>query len=483
MSASPTSSLFVKVSGPDPPALPKLWPLPVNYTHGATTVTVNPSLSFQPTSKSAILLKAISRYNDLIFTERSAVSSEQGALSSLVIDVSSEDDTLQLETDESYTLEIGSNTTSSATLSAKTVYGAMRGLETFSQLVQYNHDTNSYEIQNAPWTIFDKPRFQHRGILMDTARHYLPEQTIKALIDSLSYAKLNVLHWHAVDAQSFPIECKKFPKLWEGSWTKKERYTQEQLARIVQYAKERGVRVMVEFDGPAHAFSWGVGYPSLLPANYAQSLTCENVCPISPCDVPLDPSNELTFSVLEALHYEMTGGSAEQGIFTDNFYHLGGDEVQTGCWDESQQIRDFMRGNNFTSYEQLYMYFVKRVQDTVRKYGRTPVHWEEVFNHFGTKLPKDTIIHIWLDHKTLAKVVSAGYRGILSNFDVWYLDHLKVDWTKFYLNDPFQNIASTAQQNLVLGGEVCMWGETVDPSAIFTKIWPRAAAFAERVEL
>jgi hexosaminidase len=104
-----------------------------------------------------------------------------------------------------------------------------------------------------------------------------------------------------------------------------------------------------------------------------------------------------------------------------------------------------------------------------------------VFLHFGSKLDNNTIIHIWLDHATLAKVVAAGYRGILSNSDVWYLDHLTVPWQSFYANEPYEGITDPTQQALVLGGEVCMWGETVDTSDIFNTIWPRAAAAAERL--
>merc|ERR1711974_168357 len=83
--------------------------------------------------------------------------------------------------------------------------------------------------------------------------------------------------------------------------------------------------------------------------------------------------------------------------------------------------------------------------------------------------------------ETLAKVVAAGYRGILSNEADWYLDHLDVTWDTMYTNEPFANISDPAQQALVLGGEACMWGETVDTSDIFQTVYPRAAAVAERL--
>ena len=67
-----------------------------------------------------------------------------------------------------------------------------------------------------------------------------------------------MLHWHVVDAQSFPFESRAYPALWDGAYSRRERYTREDVASIVQYARARGVRVIVEFDMPGHADSWCV---------------------------------------------------------------------------------------------------------------------------------------------------------------------------------------------------------------------------------
>jgi hexosaminidase len=94
--------------------------------------------------------------------------------------------------DESYSLVV---TLNSITITAKTIFGAIYGLETFSQLVQYNFVSQRYEIGSAPWNIMDFPQFQYRGILIDTSRHYYPLSTLKRAVDALGFAKLNVLHW------------------------------------------------------------------------------------------------------------------------------------------------------------------------------------------------------------------------------------------------------------------------------------------------
>jgi len=339
-------------------------------------------------------------------------------------------------------------------------------LETLSQLILFNFETKYYQIANTPWVIQDEPRFSHRGLLLDTSRHYEPITTIKGVITSLSFAKMNVLHWHIVDSNSFPFESLSFPNLWDGAYSEQEKYTQDDVTEIVEYAKDRGVRVMIEFDLPGHAASWCAGYP--------------DICPSPTCTQPLDPSSAQTWEVLGGLLGEITGGSQGAGLLPDNFVHLGGDEVDTGCWTNTPHVQQWLTANNMTT-QQAYMYFVEQAHQMIIPAGRNPVNWEEVFNNFGSALDKETIVHVWLDFDTLAAVVAAGYRGILSNNDVWYLDHLDTTWEQFYLNEPFTKISDPTQQTLVLGGEVCMWGETVDTSDVYNTVWPRAAAAAERL--
>jgi len=199
------------------------------------------------------------------------------------------------------------------------VYGVLRGLESFSQLVRFNFDKEEYEVANGPWKIDDSPRFPHRGLMIDTARHFETLPSIRGIIDSLTYAKLNVLHWHMSDSQSFPFQSKSHPLLWKGAWSDQERYTQADVASIVEYARLRGVRVMVEFDMPGHAAAWCIGYPQ--------------ICPSTSCPQPLNVANNFTFKLISDLLMECTGGKTSTpgkpyGLFPSNMIHLGGDEVR-----------------------------------------------------------------------------------------------------------------------------------------------------------
>ncbi|KAL2622433.1 hypothetical protein R1flu_002638 [Riccia fluitans] len=445
-----------------------VWPMPAEWTSGEGTLIVDPKLELVvqgSLSESDVMEEAFERYCGHIFVHQTIMNlrlpSDVPILQRLVINVISDSQTLQLGTDESYTLTIpASDKASDVYLEASNIYGALRGLETFSQLCRFNFETKFVQIPRTPWSIRDKPRFQFRGLLIDTSRHYLPLETIKKVIDSMAYAKLNVLHWHIVDTQSFPLEIPSYPGLWEGSYTKTERYTMEDAANIVEYARRRGINVMPELDTPGHAASWGVGYTQLWPT--------------PDCQQPLDVSSKFTFEVIGGILADF------RKVFPFDLMHLGGDEVDTTCWNETEHIHHWLKEKDLTPHD-AYATFVLEVQKTARKLGWAPVNWEEPFTEFGDLLSPDTVVHEWYSSNLVPEIVNKGYRCIVSNQDVWYLDHLDVEWELFYLNEPLTDLNSREQQELVIGGEVCMWGETADPGDIEATIWPRAAAAAERL--
>ncbi|XP_078429452.1 beta-hexosaminidase 1 [Wolffia australiana] len=460
----PASELSLKLDE----SLPLLWPQPMEFRHGNETLSVDPKLEFRVVgagSNSSILAEALERYRGIVFRHRTKSSPRPTFdLGRLTIVVSSDSEELQLGVDESYTLFVaGRNPLSivaEATIEANTIYGAIRGLETFSQLCSFNFKTKEVQVHKAPWYINDKPRFTFRGLLIDTSRHYLPVNVIKQVIDSMSYAKLNVLHWHIIDEQAFPLEVPSYPDLWNGSYTKWERYTIEDAYDLVEYAKRRGVNIMPEIDVPGHAESWGIGYPDLWPS------------PI--CREPLDVSQEFTFSVISGILQDM------HNIFPFELFHLGGDEVNTECWSSTIHVKQWLENKNMTEKDG-YQYFVLRAQQIAAAQNRTPVNWEETFNIFGDKLHPQTVVHNWWGPGVCPKVVAKGLRCIMSNQGQWYLDHLDVPWEDFYISEPLEGIVDPSQQELVIGGEVCMWGETADTSDIQQTIWPRAAAAAERL--
>ncbi|KAL4556854.1 hypothetical protein LXL04_035019 [Taraxacum kok-saghyz] len=455
----------------DDSSITYLWPLPSEFTYGNETLVVDPSLSlslFGNGGNSAIVREAFERYRTIIF--KHVGSSKFGMrdlgydITKLTVIVHSDNEELQLGVDESYTLLVAKNNGLSVigevTVEANTVYGALRGLETFSQLCGFDYGTKTVQIYKAPWFIKDKPRFAFRGLLLDTSRHYYPVDIIKQIIESMSYVKLNVLHWHIIDEESFPLEVPAYPKLWKGAYTKWERYTVEDAYEIVNFAKMRGINVMAEIDVPGHGESWGVGYPDLWPS--------------TSCKEPLDVSKNFTFEVLSGILQDM------REIFPFELFHLGGDEVNTDCWNNTPHVKQWLDDKNMTTKD-AYEYFVLQAQEIAISKNWTPVNWEETFNTFPEKLNPRTVVHNWLGGGVCPKVVAQGLRCIYSNQGFWYLDHLDVQWDGVYDADPLEGISDSAEQDRVLGGEVCMWSETADPSNVQQTIWPRAASAAERL--
>lgn len=463
---------------PSPPPPLRLWPLPHTLTRGASSIRVRRPLRFHvngPAVHSLVLREAVRRTTDLIFLharsrgakggegggeeKRESGGEEREELAEVIVSVDSDCETLQLETDESYRLEIPSNG-SAARVHAPTVYGAVHALQTFSQLCSYDWRVKAVQIKETPWSIKDKPRFAHRGLLIDSARHYEPIRVLRQILDSMAAAKLNVLHWHIVDDQSFPLEIPSFPRLWRGAYSEGERITMEDAKDLVEYARLRGIKIMAELDVPGHTRCWGIGYPELWPSTSCQSL--------------LDVSKNFTFQLIQGILEDFSS------VFPYRLLHLGGDEVDTACWTETPRVREWLSSQGWSA-RQAYAEFVLNVISMAQDRGWHPVNWEEPFHIFGDRLPPNSIVHNWIQGGVAPQIVAAGHRCLVSNQDVWYLDHLEVQWDKFYNNEPLAGIEDPEEQKLVLGGEVCMWGETADPSDVLQTIWPRAAAAAERL--
>ena len=256
-----------------------VWPKPVSmsWAEPYTAVPVSPSFHIVAPSGNPYLASAAERYAKLLVTERyrpvvgPAVTINAGtALAKLTVAVSDLAAPLQHGVDESYTLEV-LPAGGAATLTAVTAWGAMRGLETFSQLAWRAGHGRGREVLlvAAGVRVEDRPLYPHRGLMLDTGRTYFPVSDILRTIDAMAANKINVFHWHITDSQSFPIELPSEPQLAEkGAYGEDMRYTVKDVKRIVEFAMSRGVRVVPEIDSPGKATlsvssaSWGFFWPS-----------------------------------------------------------------------------------------------------------------------------------------------------------------------------------------------------------------------------
>ncbi len=386
--------------------------------------------------------------------------SADGAGAKLVVDARGPGKAVPaVDEDESYTLDVNER---QAVLRAATVVGALRGLETFLQLLEGDRD--GFYVPAV--SIQDQPRFRWRGLLIDIGRHFEPMEVLKRNLDAMAAVKLNVLHWHLTEDQGFRIESKKFPKLHQmgsdGNF-----YTQEQAREVIAYAAARGIRVVPEFDMPGHATSWLVGHPEIASAPGPYRIE-RNPGVFEPT---LDPTREETYKLLDGFLGEMAA------LFPDAYMHIGGDENTGKQWDANPKIQAFMKEKGLKDNHALQTYFNRRLLKILQKHGKRMMGWDEIFQ---PELPKDVVIHSWRGQKALAEAARKGYDGVLSNG--FYID-LMYPAADHYLNDPLPegNGLSEAEAAHVLGGEATMWGEWVTPETIDSRIWPRAAAVAERL--
>ena len=364
----------------------------------------------------------------------------------------------QLGDDESYNLEINER---QAKITASTTVGAMRGLETFLQLLEGDKDGFYFPAVS----IADKPRFVWRGLMIDSARHFQPMEVLKRNLDAMAAVKLNVLHWHLTEDQGFRVETKKLPELHlqgsDGNF-----YTQEQIREIIRYAADRGIRVMPEFDMPGHATAWVVSHPEIASAPGPYKIERRPGI----FDPTLDPTNEATYKLLEVFFREMAA------LFPDKYMHIGGDENEGKQWDANPKIQAFMKANNIKDNHALQTHFNKRILKFLEKNGKIMMGWDEIFQ---PDLPKNVVIHSWRGQKALADAARQGYMGVLSNG--YYID-LMFPASQHYVVDPIpaDTTLTAEEQKRVLGGEATMWSEWVSPETIDSRIWTRTAAIAER---
>ncbi|XP_066400251.1 beta-hexosaminidase 2-like [Miscanthus floridulus] len=514
---SPMTLLTCAAAGASFPV--NVWPKPtsMSWAEPHAAAPVSPSFHIVASSGNPYLVSAAERYAKLLFKEmyrpivRPAVNvTAENALETLTLAVSDLAAPLQHGVDESYTLEI--LPTGSATVTAATAWGAMRGLETFSQLswrAGGRGRGRDLLLVAAGVRVEDRPLYPHRGLMLDTGRTYFPVSDILRTIDAMAANKMNVFHWHITDSQSFPIVLPSEPLLAEkGAYGEDMKYTVKDVKRIIEFAMSRGVRVVPEIDSPGHTASWAGAYPEavtcagkfwLPDGDWNRRLAAE------PGAGQLNPLAPKTYEVITNVVNDLTS------LFPDGFYHAGADEVTPGCWHADPTIQEDMERGGTLS--QLLERYVSAVHPLVVSKNRTAVYWEDVLLDAAVNVsaslipPATTILQSWNNGANNTKlIVQAGYRAIVSSASFYYLDcghggfvgnnsiyddpnsDYKADggswcgpyktWQRVYDYDIAYGLTPEEAQ-LVIGGEVAMWTEQVDTVVLDGRVWPRASAMAE----
>ena len=394
---------------------------------------------------------------------------------------------------EAYSLAIGPD---GVAIHATTEAGLFYGLVSLWQLVEALP-------QDATWpglVMLDAPEFEWRGLMLDSARHMQSPEFIKRYIDWMALHKLNVFHWHLTDDQAWRLEIKSWPKLTQvGGYrvpagegpaaeidpeTGEPRlyggyYSQDEIRDVVAHAASRHVMVVPEIDVPGHATAAIAAYPELgvpghgidrVPASWGIYHNVFNL-------------EESTFRFLEDVLGEIVT------LFPGPFIHLGGDEVETAQWENSERIRDRMKELGIEDIQGVQNYYVERLQKFLDPYDRRVIGWDEILQ---SKLPPHAAVMSWRGVDGAIEAAGKGHQAVLSPAPILYLDHLQtaaadappgrggvMTTRDIYHFDPLPG-SLQANRDLVLGIQGNLWTEhvrTEQRAAYMT--WPRAAAIAE----
>lgn len=434
-------------------------------------------------------------------------------LSQIDLSIQDTDADLQHGVDESYSLEITQSSTS-VVIHSQTVWGALHAFTTLQQIII--SDGHGGLLVEQPVSISDQPNYPHRGILIDSGRNFISVKKIYEQIDGLALSKLNVLHWHIVDSQSWPLQIQAYPQMTQDAYSSKETYSHDDVRSIITYAKARGVRVVPEIDMPGHASSgWTAVDPGIV--------TCANAwwsnddwalhTAVEPNPGQLDVLNNKTYEVIANVYNELSE------LFSDNVFHIGGDEVHSNCFNFSSIIREWFAANSTRTYNDLLQVWVDRSLPIFSAVpGRRLMLWEDILTAADhvQDLPKSVILQSWNNGlENIQNLTARGYDVVVSSSDFLYLDCGFGGWVS---NDPRYNVPANpnatgpptfnygggggswcapyktwqriydydftlnlteTQKSHVLGAEAPLWSEQVDDTVISSKLWPRAAALAE----
>ncbi len=453
-----------------------LMPIPksVQWLSGDFTILTNFNISINSPSNDTLLLKAVNRvYQQLnrktgiyFNTDYIKFSNKSDSASLQIITKKVVQNSIGV--DESYTLNISS---SKVMLEANTGIGAMRGLETLLQLCEKKAKNFVFPAVS----IVDEPKLQWRGLMIDVARHFIPIDVLERNIEAMASVKMNVLHLHLTDDQGFRVESKVFPQFHKKG-SNGEYYTQEQIVDLVKFAQERGIIIIPEFDMPGHTKSWFAAYPLLSsfndtfepgpPVDFSQikeqnMLSIVQFMKTAPFPA-MNPANEQTYLFLDKFLAEMAK------LFPAPYIHIGADENNGVAWKNNPSIVEFMQKNKINDTHLLQAYFVNRVYQLVKKYNKAMIGWEELFS---SQLPKDVFVQVWQNPTFINKSTENGNPTLISKG--FYLDLFMPAYIHY--NNPDFMI-----KNGIKGGEAAQWTEIADKFNIETRIWPRAAAIAER---
>ncbi|KAK5146947.1 Glucosamine-6-phosphate isomerase (Glucosamine-6-phosphate deaminase) (GNPDA) (GlcN6P deaminase) [Rachicladosporium monterosium] len=322
--------------------------------------------------------------------------------------------------DESYSLTM--TTSGDVAITAASSIGLAHGLTTFTQLFFECSSGGGVYTTLAPVSITDAPKFEWRGLNIDTSRTFKPMSDMYAMIDALAYNKMNRLHWHVTDAQAWPLVIPSMPALADkGAYASFQKYAPADVQALQEYGALLGIEVVMEIDQPGHTSSIAFAYPDLIAAFNVQpnwdSYASE------PPSGTLKLNSTAVYDFLEKLFDDILPRLKP----LTNYFHLGGDEVNVNAY----TLDDTVGTNDTAVLQPLMQKFMDRNIAQLQANGFTPLVWEEMLLVWNLTLPANTIVQTWLSDQSVAETVAKGHKALAGNYNFWYLDCGQGQWLDF----------------------------------------------------
>ncbi|WP_291907209.1 family 20 glycosylhydrolase [Chitinophaga sp. CB10] len=370
--------------------------------------------------------------------------------------------------------------------------GAISAAQTLLQLRLIQPDTNFIPAV----TITDKPRFGHRGVMLDVSRTFYPVAYIKRFLDLMWLYKMNTFHWHLTDGAGWRLEIKQFPELtktaawrygntwkdWAATGHRYARegdpnayggyYSQDQAREIVAYAAKRGIAVIPEIEMPGHSEEVLAVYPQL---------SCSGI-PYKNSEYCL--GNDQTFDFLEKVLTEV------MAIFPSPYIHIGGDEANKSAWKTCPKCQQRIKSENLRDVDELQSYAIRRMERFLKAHHRHLLGWDEILE--GGLAPDATVMS-WRGETGGIAAAKAGHDVIMTPGAYCYFDHYQADpatqpeaqggyvpLEKVYSYNPVPATLSASEAKHILGVQANIWTELIPHAAHLEYMtYPRLIALSE----
>jgi hexosaminidase len=412
-----------------------------------------------------------------------------------------------------YKLQISQN---GVRIEANFEESAFHGIQSLIQLLPVENK----ETVSLPYVeIYDKPRFEYRGMHLDVARHFSSIEIVKRHIDFLAYHKLNVFHWHLTDDQGWRMEIKKYPELitigskrngtivgrypGKGSDNKPYEgfYTQAEIKEVIAYAKSRFIEIIPEIEMPGHASAAIAAYPWL------------SCFPEKPTDIPTNmisaksvqeqkdgrikliqetwgvfddvfcAGKDSTFKFLENVLDEV------MAIFPSKYVHIGGDECPKTHWKKCPACQKRMKEMKLKDEHELQSYFIQRIEKYVNSKGKTIIGWDEILE--GGLAPNAQVMS-WRGEEGGIAAAKQKHFVIMTPGHPLYFDHSQTRSEDsvtiggfnaieaVYAYDPIPAELTAEEGKYIRGAQANLWAEYVtNVNKIDYSVFPRIAALSE----